>query len=323
MTPILFETFNVSAIYVAIQAVLSLCGSLHRDETCLLPTETAVPLATSAVPVATTTLAAPAMHAAPVLPVSYAATAPIVEYVSPAPAGSYVAPALVVDTTRQLQWCLLLHQRLSSIRRASSSGVFCCTSACRRYDAPAPVVSCVAPAPVWRLRHWRHPQCTPHMDPLSSTSLQYYLICRDSSRSVHRARSSRVRGTSACGGVHRARSSRVRGTSAFGGVHRARSSCARGTSAFGGVHRARSSRERGTSVSRPLQPCTRRKRLWWSTLRPALAVYAAQAPHCASTGILLEAFKKVPPCTWRSRPYCLYMVRESVQQSVRVLTRSL
>ena len=31
----------------------------------------------------------------------------------------------------------------------------------------------------------------------------------------------------------------------------------------------------------------------------------------------------VPPCTWRSIPYCLYMVRESVQQSVRVLTRSL
>ena len=259
MTPILFETFNVSAIYVAIQAVLSLCGSLHRDETCLLPTETAVPLATSAVPVATTTLAAPAMHAAPVLPVSYAATAPIVEYVSPAPAGSYVAPALVVDTTRQLQWCLLLHQRLSSIRRASSSGVLCCTSACvatatlaapAMYAAHGPVVEYIPPVLLDMSRLL--PQCT-------SRPLQ---------------------------------------------------SCTR-------------HKRQWWSTSRPLQPCTRRKRLWWSTSRPALAVYAAQAPHCASTGILLEAFKKVPPCTWRSRPYCLYMVRESVQQSVRVLTRSL
>ena len=47
------------------------------------------------------------------------------------------------------------------------------------------------------------------------------------------ALSSRVRGTSACGGVHRARSSRVGGTSASDGGHCARSSRVRGTSACG------------------------------------------------------------------------------------------
>ena len=134
MTLILFETFNVSAIYVAIQAVLSLCGSLHRDETCLpFRLKRLFRWANSAVPVATVTSADPL---APVFPVCYVAPAPVA----------------VVDTTRLLQWCLLLHQRLLSIRRASSRGVFCCTSACvatlaapAMYAAHGPVVVYTAP----------------------------------------------------------------------------------------------------------------------------------------------------------------------------------
>ena len=133
MTPILFETFNVSAIYVAIQAVLSLCGSLHRDETCLLfrlkrlfrwplrqflwrPRRWRHPQCTPHKGQLSSTLLQ-------ILPVSYAATAPIVEYVPPAPAGSYVAPEPVVDTTRPFQWCFLLRGARRRLCRACSCRV--------------------------------------------------------------------------------------------------------------------------------------------------------------------------------------------------------
>ena len=223
MTLILFETFNVSAIYVAIQAVLSLCGSLHRDETCLpFRLKRLFRWANSAVPVATVTSADPL---APVFPVCYAATAPIVEYVSPAPAGSYVAPAPVVDTTRR-QWC-------SRLKMCS------CLS--------------VAPAPV--LRHWRHPQCTPHMDPLSSTPLLCLMpqLC------------SIVEHISPVpAGSYVAPEPVVDTTRPFqwclllGARRRICRDCfrsVRGASAFGG------------STSRPLQSCTWHKRLWWSASR--------------------------------------------------------
>ena len=237
MTPILFEMLNFSAIYVAIQAVLSLCGSSHRDETCLLfRLKRFVPLATSAVPVVTATLTAPAMYAAqalvveyiaPALGVSYAATASIVEYVSPASAGSYVAPAPVVDTTRQLQWCLLLHRRLSS---NMSRLLPQCTRRQRLWwSASRSLQPCTRHQRLW----WKYIAPAPAVN----------------AAQAHRARSSRVRGTSASDGVHRARSCRVRGTSACGGVRRARSSRVRGTSASGGVHRARSGRVRGTSAT--------------------------------------------------------------------------
>ena len=183
------------------------------------------------------------------------------------PAGSYVAPEPVVDTTRpfQFQWSSVAWRPSSNMSRLL-------------------------------------PQCTRHQRLWWSTSRPL----QPCTRQTH------------CGEVHRARSSRIRGT------------CA---------HHARSGRVRGRQrlwrrTSRPLQPYTRHQHPW-STSRPltarvrgssacggvhahAPAVYAAQAPHCASTGILLDTFKKVPPCTWRSRPYCLYLVRESSAACTRV-----
>ena len=91
-----------------------------------------------------------------------------------------------------------------------------------------------------------------HSDPIASA-------CGDPVGSafcgVHRARSSRVRGTSACGGVHRARSSRVPCASTSGGVHRAP------------LQPCTLCQHQWWSSSRPVQPCTRHQRLLWSTSR--------------------------------------------------------
>ena len=167
MTPILFETFIVSAIYVAIQPC-----RWPRRQFLWRPRRWRHPQCTlHKRPLSSTSL----LHKLCTMPQK--------------------RPSLI--SSRQHQRGLMLHQRLSSVRRSSSSGVFCCTSArCRLRRNCSRSVRCIlmdvnthrcetcllfrprtavplATQFLWRPRRWRHPQCSPHKRPLSSTLPQH------------------------------------------------------------------------------------------------------------------------------------------------------